>query len=162
LVLAALLVAAVASPVGATESDERRAFVAVLKGSNEVSQVPVETDGFGFAAIGVNRAETAIGFVLTAFRLENIVVAHIHCGAAGVNGPVVADLFVPAAPVTKNGLLAHGVITNADVIPRVGNPACPGDVENFDDLLAQIRAGNAYVNVHTTANPGGEIRGQLK
>jgi hypothetical protein len=162
LAIAALLVAAVASPVGATQSDERRAFLAVLKASNEVATPPVESDGFGFAAIGVNRTETAIGFVLTAFRLENIVIAHIHCGAAGVNGPVVADLFVPPAPVTKNGLLAHGVITDADVIPRVGNPACPGDVENLDDLIAQIRAGNAYVNVHTTAVPAGEIRGQLK
>jgi hypothetical protein len=162
LAIAALLVATVAVPVGATHSDERRAFVAVLKGSNEVSQVPVETDGFGFAAIGVNHAETAIGFVLTAFRLENIVVAHIHCGAAGVNGPVVADLFVPAAPVTKNGLLAHGVITDANVIDRPDSAACPGGVTDLAGLLEKIRTGNAYVNVHTTAFPGGEIRGQLK
>jgi hypothetical protein len=132
----------------------------VLKGGNEVP--PVTTDGFGFAALGVNRAETAIGFVLTAFRLENIVVAHIHCGAPGVNGPVVADLFVPAAPVTKSGLLAHGAITTEDVIPRPDSPQCPGGVANLDQLLAKIRAGDAYVNVHTTSVPSGEIRGQIK
>jgi hypothetical protein len=159
--MAALLVAAIASPVGATDSDERRAFAAVLKGGNEVPAV--DTDGFGFAAIGVNRAETAIGFVLTTFRLENILVAHIHCAPAGVNGPVVADLFGPVSPpgVTKNGLLAHGVITNAQVKPVPDGP-CPGGVANFDDLLAQIREGNAYVNVHTTAVGSGEIRGQIK
>jgi hypothetical protein len=160
LALAALLVVAVAAPVGATHSDERRAFVAVLKGGNEVP--PVTTDGFGFAALGVNRKETALGFVLTAFRLENIVVAHIHCGAPGVNGPVVADLFVPAAPVTKSGLLSKGVITDANVIDRPDSPVCPGGVANFDELLAKIRTGNAYVNVHTVAVGSGEIRGQIK
>jgi hypothetical protein len=161
LVLTALLVAAVASPVGATQSDERRAFATALKGANEAPAV--DTDGFGFSAIGVNRAETAIGFVLTAFRLEEVTMAHIHCGAAGVNGPVVAFLFGPAdPPVTKKALVSKGVITDAEVIDRPDSVECPGGVADLEDLLAQIRAGNAYVNVHTVANPGGEIRGQLK
>jgi hypothetical protein len=160
LALAALLVAAVASPVAA-QSDQQRAFVAVLKGGNEVPAV--DTDGFGITALGVNRAETAIGFVLTAFRLENVIQAHIHCGAEGVNGPVVAFLFGPAdPPVTKKVLLSKGVITNADVIPRPDSAECPGGVADLDGLLAQIRAGNAYVNVHTQAFPAGEIRGQIK
>lgn len=158
LAIAALLVAAVASPVGATQSDERRAFVAVLKGGNEVPPVTT-TDGFGFAALGVNREETALGFVLTTFRTENILVAHIHCAPAGSNGPVVADLFGPVSPpgVTKNGLLAHGVIRDEDVKDGV----CPGVVD-VKDLVALIRAGGAYVNVHTVAVPSGEIRGQIK
>jgi hypothetical protein len=131
--------------------------VAVLKGGNEVP--PVTTDGFGLAALGVNRAETAIGFVLTTFRLEGIRMAHIHCGAPGVNGPVVAFLFGPVDPpgVTKNGLLSHGAIRDEDVIDGV----CPG-VTDVQDLVALIRAGGAYVNVHTVANPAGEIRGQIK
>jgi hypothetical protein len=151
---------AVASPAAA-DSDQQRAFVAFLKGANEVPAV--ETDAFGVSTLGVDRAETAIKFALVTVGLKDIVQAHIHCGAPGVNGPVVAFLFGPADPaVTKNGLLSHGAITDEEVIPRPDSAACPGGVANFDDLLAQIRAGNAYVNVHTTANPGGEIRGQLK
>jgi hypothetical protein len=132
-----------------------------LKGGNEVP--PVDTDGFGFAALGVNQAETALGFVLTAFRLEGVTMAHIHCGAAGVNGPVVAFLFGPVDPpgVTKSVLLSKGVITDANVIPRDGT-VCPRPVANLADLLTLIREGNAYVNVHTTANAGGEIRGQIR
>jgi hypothetical protein len=161
LVLAALLIAAVASPVAATQSHQQRAFVAVLKGGNEVP--PVETDGFGFAALGVSQTDTALGFVLSAFRLESVIQAHIHCGAEGVNGPVVAFLFGPAdPPVTKNIIFSKGVITDANVLPRPDSPQCPGGVANLAQLLEKMRAGEAYVNVHTSANTGGEIRGQIK
>jgi hypothetical protein len=161
LVIAALLVMAVAFPVGAAHSDEQRVFTATLKGANEVE--PVESDGFGFTLLGLNKAENALGFVLTTFRLEEIVQAHIHCGAPGVNGPVVAFLFGPATPpVTKDGLLSHGVITNANVIPRPDSDQCPGGVADFDAMIAKIRAGEAYVNVHTSTFPAGEIRGQIK
>jgi hypothetical protein len=160
LVLAALLIVAVALPVAARGTDQR-AFVAVLKGESEVPAV--QTDGFGLAVLGLNRAESALGFLLIVAKLENIVQAHIHCGAPGVNGPVVAFLFGPAAtPVTDNGVLSHGVIRNENVIPRPDSPECPGGVADFNGLIAQIRAGNAYVNVHTTAFPMGEIRGQVR
>ncbi|MEW6403930.1 MAG: CHRD domain-containing protein [Chloroflexota bacterium] len=99
--------------------------------------------------------------------MENVVAAHIHCGAAGVNGPVGVTLFMGtpgSGPV--NGLLARGAIT----APDPGN-AC-GWV-TLADVLAAISTGNTYVNVHTNdgvdpANtgpgdfPGGEIRGQIE
>jgi hypothetical protein len=54
-----------------------------------------------------------------------------------------------------DGLLAEGTITAADLVgPLAGM--------SIDDLLAEMRAGNAYVNVHSEANPGGEIRGQIQ
>jgi hypothetical protein len=76
---------------------------------------------------------------------------------------VVAFLFgFDPAGVSENGVLAEGTITAANVIPRPDSPACPGGVANFDDLIAKMRSGDAYVNVHTVAFPAGEIRGQLK
>jgi hypothetical protein len=76
---------------------------------------------------------------------------------------VVAFLFpFDAAGVTLNGTLVEGTITADDIIPRPDSPACPGGVATFEDLLAKIRSGDAYVNVHTLAFPAGEIRGQFK
>jgi hypothetical protein len=100
-------------------------------------------------------------------RIRNVVQAHIHLGARGANGPVVAFLYglVPPAGGPKNGVLALGELTDASLVgPLAGM--------TIADLLAQIRAGNAYVNVHTDDGvaptntgpgdfPGGEIRGQI-
>lgn len=156
LALAMFLVAVIALPAGA---DGRRTFVVDLSGANEVPAV--ETDGFGRAILTLNGAGTALRFTLRTQNLEEIHMAHIHCGPAGVNGPIVAFLFGPAdPPVTQDGVLSKGEITDDDVIDRVGG-LCPTDVTDLDSLIALIRAGNAYVNVHTTAFPAGEIRGQI-
>lgn len=159
LIMAGLLAGALALPVGAAPPD--RNFVAApLRGTNEIPAV--ESDGVGTAVLRLNKTETALSFLLIVSNLEDMVQAHIHCGSADVNGPVVAFLFGPANPaVTQNGFLARGVITNGQVIPRPDSAECPGGVADFDDLVAHIRAGNAYVNVHTTSSPGGEIRAQV-
>jgi hypothetical protein len=161
--MTAILALAVALPAGANHSDGQRAFITALKGGNEVPAV--ETDGFGVSVMRLNRAETRLSFALITVHLEDIHMAHIHCGAAGENGPVVAFLFGPANPmVTKNGLLSSGTLTDANVIPRSeGSPplSCPTVVNDLADVIALIREGDAYVNVHTMDNPGGEIRGQL-
>jgi hypothetical protein len=47
---------------------------------------------------------------------------------------------------------------------NIKNPTTPPltlPVATMDDLIAQIRAGNAYFNIHTAAHPSGEVRGQL-
>jgi hypothetical protein len=76
---------------------------------------------------------------------------------------VVAFLFGPVlGGLDANGVLAQGALTNANTIPRPDSAQCPGGVANFDELIAKIRSGEAYVNVHTLANPGGEIRGQIR
>ena len=132
-----------------------------LAGRNEVP--PVDSRGQGQAKLAVSDDGTAIDFRLTVANLENITQAHIHCGAEGVNGPVVVFLFgFVSGGVTLNGILGEGTITAAGVIPRPSSEACPGGVADLDDLLAKIEAGQAYVNVHTVANSGGEIRGQLE
>jgi CHRD domain len=99
-------------------------------------------------------------------NLDNVVAAHIHCGAVGVNGPVGVTLFTGApAGGRVNGTLAEGTIT----APDAGNGCGWTDLAA---VLAAMGSGNTYVNVHTNDGippvntgpgdfPGGEIRGQI-
>jgi hypothetical protein len=139
-------------------------FVTPLDGSQEVP--PVDTRARGNAIFHLSKDGAELNYKLIVANLENTLQAHIHCGAFGVNGPVVAFLYPEAPPATLipgrfSGILAEGTLTNANVIPRPDSDACPGGIANFDEMLAKIMSGDAYVNVHTVANPGGEIRGQF-
>lgn len=97
---------------------------------------------------------TAIGFKLLVANIKDVTQAHIHVAPPGVAGPIVAWLY-PAAPPAQHipgrsqGVLAEGVLTDANVVGGVAA------------LVAAIRAGNAYANVHTVQFPPGEIRGQI-
>jgi hypothetical protein len=153
-----VLVLAVAMSQWASVEAAKRTFVAHLSGGEEVPAV--ETRATGQAILKLNEAGDAIDFKLIASNIEGVTQAHIHCGAAGVNGPVVAFLFGPDAGVASNGILSTGTVTA--VIPRPDSQACPGGVANFAELLDKIQSGEAYVNVHTLAYPGGEIRGQIR
>jgi hypothetical protein len=136
-------------------------FISPLSGGEE--NPAVDTNARGVAIYKLSNDGTALQYKLIVANIEDVTQAHIHCGGPGVNGPVVAFLFgFDPAGVTINGVLAEGTITAANVIPRPDSAACPGGVANFDELLAKIRSGDAYTNVHTIANPGGEIRGQIR
>lgn len=142
-----------------------RNFRAHLRGREEVP--PRDTPAQGEAVFGLRGNGGALDFKLTVANIRNVVAAHIHLGARGINGPIVAFLFGPAGPGggRTDGVLVGGTITAADLIgPLAGH--------RLSALLAEMRAGNAYVNVHTDdgldgANtgpgdfPGGEIRGQI-
>lgn len=79
--------------------------------------------------------------------------AHIHLGAAGTNGPVVAFLYGPNAAGT-NAITQSGSITEANFVgPMAG--------KTWADFNAALVSGQLYVNVHSLANPGGEARGQI-
>jgi len=136
-------------------------FQAHLSGANEVP--PVDTNAQGQATFKLNDDETSLDFMLIASNILEVSQSHIHCGVPGVNGPVVAFLYGLTTPATGErfvGVLSEGTVTAANVIPRPDSPACPGGLADFDQLIARMRAGETYTNVHTTANPGGEIRGQ--
>jgi len=131
-------------------------FGAELSGSNEVPAVA--TTGTGFAALSSNAGQTAIDYTLVTHGLVDVTQAHIHIGAPGVNGPVAAFLFGMAdPPLTSDGILAQGTITEADLIATAG--VFDGTMATFMDHL---RSGTAYVNVHTVANPAGEIRDTIE
>lgn len=114
----------------------------------------------------LNRAETELSYHLNVANIENVTQAHIHCGAEGVNGPVVLWLYPSAPPATlipgrSDGVLNRGTATATDVVARPDSEACPGGVANFAELVEKMRSGDAYVNVHTLQFPPGEIRGQI-
>jgi hypothetical protein len=155
------LVALVAlATVSVAIAGANRNYKAHLTGDEE--NPPVDTSGSGVANLQVSEAGDSLSFKLNVANLADITQAHIHCGAVGVNGPVVAFLFglVPAG-VNEDGRLAQGTITDANVIARPDSELCPGGVSDLQDVLEKIESGDAYVNVHTLVNPGGEARGQI-
>lgn len=131
-------------------------FGANLSGDEEVP--PNDSQGRGHAQFWLSRDGTSLQYKLIVANIENVTQAHIHLAPEGANGPVVVFLFglVPGG-VTENGVLAEGTITQANLIPR---PAI-GFGGTMAQLLAAMRSGNAYVNVHTVQIPAGEIRGQV-
>ena len=149
--LAVLLAAglAAASCEDATEGQE--IFTTTLSGANEVPARSTGANGFSQIIIDGDRVHYAVEID----DITNVFAAHIHTGATGANGPVRVTFFnVPQSSplsVSAKHILAEGTFTASDVSGIA-----------FADLLAAIRAGTAYVNVHTTQFPGGEIRGQLQ
>lgn len=129
-------------------------FVAFLGGDEEAPQV--ETEGRGLAVFNTTRRGEGLLYSLLSAGLDEITQAHIHMGPPGANGPVVAFLLDAFAdPINQDGPLSSGMLTAGDLIGPLGG-------EPLSALLEQMKAGNAYVNVHTLTNPPGEIRGQIE
>jgi len=116
-----------------------RVLTAQLSANNEIPAGP--PGGAGAATVTVNTSNNTVCYTLsvTGIRLPAIA-AHIHRGAASVNGPVVVPFNAPGANGTSTGCTAADPALLQDIVT---NPA------------------NYYVNVHTTDFPGGAIRGQL-
>lgn len=155
--------------LAAAPASGNRNFVTHLTGDEEVppAGVVVETLAQGQAIFHISKDGSAIHYKLIVANIENVVASHIHVGQPGVNGPVVAFLYGPATPGggRTDGVLAEGTIVAANLTgPLAGQP--------LSALIAEIEAGNTYVNVHTNDGvgatntgpgdfPGGEIRGQI-
>lgn len=137
------------------QGDDGRSFSARLSGAQEVP-VPVDTDARGRAKFHADADETEIRYRLRVRRGDDLLGAagaHIHCAPVGQNGPVVAFL----AGVLPGGVPEFEVratLTAANIL----NPACGATIA---ELLDAMEAGNAYVNVHSSTWPAGEVRGQI-
>lgn len=156
-VLALVAVLAIAS-VSVGFADSGRNFGAHLRGG---SKVPAnDSQAQGQAIFQLSADGTELRYKLIAANIENILQARIHLAPAGANGGVVAWLY-PSGPPAQlipgrfSGVLAEGTITDADLVG-----ALAGDT--LADLLDEFEGGNAYVNVHTSQFPPGEIRGQIR
>ena len=132
---------------------------APLKGAHEVP--PNGSDGNGVAQFELSDDGTTMQYKLVVANTDNVTQAHIHIAPRGVNGPVVVFLYgFNAAGTSENGVLAEGSFTAANLIARPVTPIGAFDA-SMAALVAAMRSGNAYVNVHTFAFPGGEIRNQI-
>lgn len=130
-----------------------QSFGAHLGGDEVVP--PRATRAQGEAEFQLSPDGTALSYRLIASNIESVVASYINLAPSGVNGPVVVFLFAdgPGGGRT-DGVLAAGTITAANLIgPLAGQP--------LSALIGAMADGNTYVDVSTTAFPGGEIRGQI-
>ena len=109
----------------------------------------------------VNDTDSSVHFVLQYSGLQATVTAsHIHVGQPNVNGGVTVFFCGgggrPACP--QEGTVEGDFVAN-DVLALTAQQL---DLHNLAKLLAAIRAGKTYANVHTLTSPGGEIRGQIQ
>ena len=123
-------------------------------------EVPsVDTRAQGQALFQLSRDGETLSYKLIVANIVDVTMAHIHLAPAGETGDVVVWLYPSAPPPAlipgrTDGVLAEGEIDAADLVgPLAGM--------DLDELVAVLRSGDAYVNVHTEANPPGEIRGQI-
>ena len=92
-----------------------------------------------------------IEYQIAAQAIAGVTSVHIHTGAPGVIGASVVTLFSTTSPITPLNVFATGRMLATNLPAGV-------TLESMKTLLA---SGNAYVDVHTTANTGGELRGQI-
>ncbi len=139
-----------------------------MTGYNE-TPLALSTSGNGRFNARISKDETEIQWELSFGDLEGTVTqSHIHFGSraqtGGIsiflcsnlgNGPAGTQACPASAPEDNP---VTGVAMAANVIGPAGQGIAAGE---FAEVIAAIRAGTAYVNVHSTKYPGGEIRAQF-
>lgn len=144
LITLATLGAAQAYGDSSKPSSKPETFSAMLSGAHEVPAV--NSLGTGMAKFVVKNDST-ITYDITLKGVPGVTAAHIHLGAAGASGAPVATLTKGAAPGEK--------ITGT-ILPKDLHGA------TMSQLIAAMKSGGAYVNVHTKTHPDGEVRGQIQ
>ena len=159
---AALAAGAFVLPLGA----DAIPFVATLSGDQEVP--PVVTPASGTAQLTLNAAQDRLEIHLTIVGLDldgsqtpgnmddDVTSAHIHAAPAGLNGGVVFGFIGP-----NNDLNADLVIDPVAGTIFSGWDLNEGNATTLAAQLPNLFNQGLYFNVHTLANPSGEIRGQI-
>lgn len=125
-----------------------QSFKAHLSGDQEV--LPVDTDATGQTIFKLSKDRSMLSYKLIVANIENVAAAHIHIGARGSNGGVVVTLYSGLIEGRTSGVLAEGTITDENISGL-----------SLEELYNFMLEEGAYVNVHTSQNRGGEIRGQI-
>jgi hypothetical protein len=152
-VAAAVVLGLVALSCGSSTDVKQKTYVANLNAAAEgAGHTSPGTGVITFVDEGVD-----IVWTMELTNITNVTASHIHLGdatAVGTTaGPVIINLFLPNRPPETgllNGIVASGTITNAN-----------NSSVSLDSLRVLFNNGHAYANVHTTVNPGGEIRDQV-
>ena len=166
-----MIVPAVAAAPPSTAGQTR--ISAELSGYPE-TPLTINTKGSGEFTATIQDHGTAITYELTYRDLSSPVTqAHIHFGRPGITGMIVLFLCANTPPITPPAgvptpppcpaqpATVTGTLTAADIIARPAQGIDAG-ADGFAEVLEAIRAGAAYANVHTTVQPGGEIRSRLR
>jgi CHRD domain len=143
--------AALAVPMMVSAQAGTTQWRATLSGANEVP--PNTSTATGTFTATLDEAAGTLTWTLSVPAITNTTAAHIHAGAAGANGGIVVNLFAAPAGSPASTINASGTARSADTIGTLAG--------NFPGLVTALKAGTLYVNVHTSANPGGEIRAQI-
>jgi hypothetical protein len=128
-------------------------FTAALSGGNE--NPGVLTGSVGTGTVSVNMATQVVTYRIDVYNMPvGTTASHFHVGAVGQNGPVVVNFTVAAG--ISNDFAISGTASATDLVPRAAQ-----GINSWEDFLQALLLGNVYMNVHSTNNAGGEIRGQV-
>jgi hypothetical protein len=140
-----------------------------LTGYEEVN--PISTTGNGTFDARISNDGSQIDYTLTYSDLEgDVTMSHIHFGLKSTNGPISVWLCqtaampapAPVTDITPQCATPGGTVTGTLTAANVIGPAAQGiEPGQFSEVVAAIRAGATYVNVHSSKWGGGEIRSQL-
>jgi hypothetical protein len=146
----------------------QRNYVAHLSGKEWISRVnptatygPIMTKAQGEAIFQFNKDLDEIHYKLIVANIENVIMAHIHIDTGvAPNGPIVVWLYPRAPPDMlipgrSSGILSEGTITSADLVNLLAGMT-------LNDLMDMMMNSRAYVVVHTSQYPIGEIRGWIQ
>jgi hypothetical protein len=129
-------------------------YTAVLSAANEIRTTPINSTATGLATLTL-RSNDSLDFIVTATGLTGPAIAsHIHVGNATQNGAVVNGF-------TINSGVSTGTVTSGTIVLSKLVAGTPAGQISGDSLRVLLNNGNGYVNVHTSQNTGGEVRGQI-
>ena len=118
---------------------------ATLTGSQEVPPVSTNASGVLFGSYDDVAKTISLAITVSGIAQSDLTASHIHRAPAGSNGPVIFNI---------GGGSSYAVL-GSQLITVINNAPFPAAEE------ANLLSGNTYVNIHTTAYPAGEIRGQI-
>lgn len=147
----ALAVATALLPMAVLGQTATSRYEARLSGTNEVP--PTTSSATGTFTATLDEAAGTLAWTLSVPAITNGTAAHIHAGAAGANGGIVLPLFAAPTGAPAGTVNVSGTARAADLSGSLAG--------NFAGFVTALKAGTLYVNVHTSANPGGEIRAQV-
>ncbi len=128
-------------------------FTAALNGGNEIPAV--NTGSAGTATVSLNATTGVVTYRVDVYNMPvGTTAGHFHAGAAGTIGPTVVNFTI--ATGISNDYAITGTASATDLTLRAAQ-----GIGSWEDFQQALLLGNIYVNVHSTNNPGGEIRGQL-
>jgi CHRD domain len=126
--------------------------VATISGASVIPAVTSQAKGTASLVVGRDTINYSLNVSpLPATAITSI---HINQGAVGFNGPVLFVLYDNQSGPVSLPLSGQLTLSNLLARPNIG-------ISTFLDAVSAILSGNAYINVITTANSSGEIRGQL-